>query len=173
MIASRTAMDSGVNCDLINTMSGHYIEEISKSSTATDFAMVFADMFKSYTSQVAKLRQLASGSPLSHKIDSFIQSHLYEKLSPARIAEHLNMNCSYLCTHFKQTTGKTISAYIQECKIQEAIHLLECGNLSSPAISELLCFSSQSYFCAVFKKITGMTPQEYKKKFLTPAGSDV
>lgn len=80
------------------------------------------------------------------------------------------MSCSYLCTHFKQETGMTISAYVQQEKVREAKRLLKGSSYSIVEISEALAFSSQSYFCAVFKKITGMTPESYRSSpsILTP-----
>lgn len=75
------------------------------------------------------------------------------------------MNCSYLCTHFKNETGKTLSIFIQECKIDEACMLLKTKALTQFEVSSLLSFSSQSYFCRVFKKIKGVSPTEYLQQF--------
>ena len=162
MLASRAAIEEGIDFNLANTLSGHYLDEIMKASSNTDLSMIFADFFRKYTSLVAKLKAMPGQSPLTSRVNSFILSHLYEKITPSIISAHLNVNCSYLCTQFKANTGKTISTYIRECKIEEAKRLLECKGLGNAAIGELLCFSSQSYFCSVFKKVTGMTPQEYE-----------
>ena len=162
MLASRAAIEEGIDFNLANTLSGHYLDEIMKASSNTDLSLIFADFFRKYTSLVAKLKTMPGQSPLTSRVNSFILSHLYEKITPSIISAHLNMNCSYLCTQFKANTGKTISTYIRECKIEEAKRLLECKGPGNAAISELLCFSSQSYFCSVFKKVTGMTPQEYE-----------
>ena len=64
----------------------------------------------------------------------------------------------------------TISAYVQQEKVREAKRLLKGSSYSIVEISEALAFSSQSYFCAVFKKITGMTPESYRSSpsILTP-----
>jgi AraC-like DNA-binding protein len=73
------------------------------------------------------------------------------------------MNCSYLCNHFKKETGKTITEYINELKVRESKRLLKNSKLSLIEISTRLGFSSQSYFHIVFKKHTGITPQEFRK----------
>ena len=67
----------------------------------------------------------------------------------------MGMNCSYLCTRFKNETGMTISTYVQKEKIKDSKYTVA-------QISDALAFSSDSYFCAVFKKITGMTPESYR-----------
>lgn len=48
-------------------------------------------------------------------------------------------------------------------KITEAVRLIEYKDLPIVTIGELLGFSSQSYFCSVFKKVTGKTPKEYRE----------
>ena len=99
-------------------------------------------------------------SPVINKIRKDIQAHLYEKITPTILSYHLKMNCSYLCRSVKQETGKTISEYINEVKIQECIGLLKTTETPLIQISEQLGFSSQKYFHTVFKKVTGMTPIE-------------
>ena len=74
----------------------------------------------------------------------------------------MGMNCSYLCTRFKNETGMTISTYVQKEKIKEAKRLLKGSKYTVAQISDALAFSFDSYFCAVFKKITGMTPESYR-----------
>lgn len=162
VLASRAALAEGADYDQIYRMSGHYVNEIMRADNVTDLGIIFFNFFLKYTRLVARLKSFQCQNALSAKINSYIQSHLYEKLTPAVIADALHRNCSYLCAEFKADTKKTISTYIQECKIEEACHLLENSALTTAAVSQLLCFSSQSYFGSVFKKIKGMTPGEYQ-----------
>ena len=74
------------------------------------------------------------------------------------------MDLSYLGREFKKSTGKTITLYIQEQKIAEARRQLETTNLPLSQIAMQLNFSSQNYFHHVFKKITGVTPNQYAQK---------
>ena len=66
---------------------------------------------------------------------------------------------------FKSETGMTFSDYVNHRKIEEATGLLQYSDYSDLEISNLLCFSSQSYFIKIFKKVMNMTPNEYKKKY--------
>lgn len=170
MVASRAAMSAGVSYDIANAISGQYLERILQSRDAAELSHLFYQFFQDYTAQVSKLHELPSDSPVVRFVQQYTISHLEEKITPHSLAEELHMSCSYLCTHFKQETGMTISAYVQQEKVREAKRLLKGSSYSIVEISEALAFSSQSYFCAVFKKITGMTPESYRSSpsILTP-----
>jgi AraC-like DNA-binding protein len=73
------------------------------------------------------------------------------------------MSDSYLCRHFREETGKTITEYINEVKVDECKQLLITTGMPLSQISEQLGFSSQNYFHTVFKKQTGMTPYEFRR----------
>ncbi len=162
VMASRTACQSGVDFNLINGIASHYLDKILQARTKSELPYLFYDFFRDYTRRVARIQQLSSPSKTVRLINQYIQAHLYEKITPTIIAENLHGNCSYLCTHFRKETGRTISVFIQECKIKEAERLLSYKDFSIVTIGEMLGFSSQSYFCSVFKKITGKTPKEYR-----------
>lgn len=164
MLASRTAVQGGLHYDLANAITEHYIERISRASSITDLTHVFIQMFHDYTNHVAQIKRHRYDSPRVQQIIHYIQAHLYEKITPARIAGYMQMNVSYLCTHFKRVTGKTIVSFVREMKIDEAKRLLDTKQLDQAEISSLLGFSSQSYFCSVFKNIAGMTPSEYQRR---------
>lgn len=120
-------------------------------------------MFLDFARHTARSRELASHSALARKIGREISAHLYEPISPTLIAERLNMNVSYLCRHFKQQTGKTISEYVNERKVQECKRLLETTDAPVSGIASRLGFSSQNYLYTVFKRVTGLTPMAYRE----------
>lgn len=163
IMASRTSVQVGLDFSLANTLASYYLDKILLAKTKSELTYLFYDFFKEYTKRVERIRRLPSRSATVRQIHQYIQSHLYEKITPALIAESLHMNCSYLCTHFRRETGKTISLYVQECKVKEAERLMEYQELSIVAISEMLGFSSQSYFGSVFKRVTGKPPKEYRE----------
>ena len=53
--------------------------------------------------------------------------------------------------------------YMISCRIDEAKHLLKNGDYSLAVISHTLGFSSPSYFSQTFRKLTNMSPNEYRK----------
>lgn len=162
MLAFHTAHSAGADYAQLSIVADKYIEQILQARTTTDLTHLFFRFFQEYTGIVAKLQELPSGSPIVRSVHQYIRNHYSEKITPTVLAAALHLNVSYLCTHFKEETGMTISAYVQREKIREAKCLLEGSKESVTAISASLGFSSQSYFCEIFKKHTGMTPQTYR-----------
>lgn len=71
---------------------------------------------------------------------------------------------NYFCKLFKETTGITVSEYIQKIRIQEACKLLKGTDKSIMEISGLVGYHDIKFFNDVFKRNTGITPTAYKKK---------
>jgi len=163
-LASRAAVKGGLDFDTANALLAMYLTQIEKINNFSEIFIFLKQMFLDFTKRTARSRSYLSDSLLVNKIIKEVQAHLYEKITPASIADRLKMNGSYLSTHFKQETGKTLTEFINEVKIKEGIRLLETTQMPLIQISAQLGFSSQNYFHTVFKKITGMTPVEYRNK---------
>ena len=82
------------------------------------------------------------------------------------IAKALNTNKNYISQLINSYYKKNFSALLNYYRIKEAIKLLSsrtCENISLKAIGEASGFKSRQVFHDVFKKITGITPNEYRK----------
>ncbi len=96
------------------------------------------------------------------EIVEIIQKNIYEKIYVEEICKELNYSRAYLSRLFKATTGYTILEYILICKIKEAKKLIRGNNYNFTQISAMLSFDNPHYFSIVFKRITGITPTNYK-----------
>lgn len=74
----------------------------------------------------------------------------------------LGYSKSYLSKLFHEQTGDTLASYAAKCKIKRAKQLIRDGNLNFSQISDRLAFDNPQYFSRVFKRVTGMTPTEFK-----------
>lgn len=81
------------------------------------------------------------------------------------VAEYLKLSVSYLSRLFKSEVNIAFSEYVNIKKIEEAASMLRFTEYSDIEISNILDFSSQSYFIKVFKKYKGMTPRVYKNNY--------
>lgn len=79
------------------------------------------------------------------------------------VADMCSMSTSYLYTLFKRVTGTTPNSYRQKILCEHAIELLTSTDKKVDEISDILKFSSGSYFRKVFKKYTGKTPMDIRK----------
>ena len=74
----------------------------------------------------------------------------------------LGYSKSYLSKLFHEQTGETIANFAIREKIKRAKQLIRDENLNFAQISDRLAFDNPQYFSRVFKRITGMTPTEFK-----------
>lgn len=95
---------------------------------------------------------------------SYIQLHLSENLSVDLLANNANLQPDYFSRLFFQSTGDRPISYIHEKRIERAQYLIATTSLSYPEIAEKTGFTSLPYFSKIFKKVTSLTPDVYKKK---------
>lgn len=93
----------------------------------------------------------------------FIDDNLYSNLPVEKLCKEFNYSRAYLSKIFKDFSGYTILEYINAQKIREAKKLIRDGNYNFTQISDMLAFDNPHYFSRVFKRITDMTPSDYKK----------
>lgn len=100
---------------------------------------------------------------LIESVEKYLLDNLEKPISINAICETFHYSKNYICSHFKQQTGYTIIEYFNRARIERAKELIREHNHSLSVISELLGFSSPGYFSKTFKRITGMSPQEYQR----------
>ena len=74
----------------------------------------------------------------------------------------LGYSKSYLSKLFHEQTGETIADFAIRQKIKRAKQLIRDGNYNFAQISDMLSFNNPQYFSRVFKRVTGMSPTEFK-----------
>lgn len=100
---------------------------------------------------------------LTTEIKTYIKNHLHERIKVENICSAFGYSKSYLSTIFKEQCGFSLAKYYNELRIKEAKSLIQEGNKNFAEISDLLTFDNPQYFTRVFKRITGLTPSEFKK----------
>ncbi len=95
---------------------------------------------------------------MKRKLDMYV----YSRISVDEFCKEMQYSKSHLSKIFLKEYGCTIHDYIINKKIKEARSLIRENTYNFTQISDMLCFSNPLYFSRVFKKITGMSPSEYK-----------
>ncbi|WP_142830804.1 response regulator transcription factor [Planococcus soli] len=98
------------------------------------------------------------------KILGYIEQHYTEPLRLSEIANHFHFNASYLSSYFSTHHKEGFSEYLNRVRIKKSMELLENSTVSISNISGMVGYSEHSYFCKVFKRITGMSPGSYRKE---------
>jgi two-component system, response regulator YesN len=98
------------------------------------------------------------------KLLEFIKDHYAEPLTLTDVAKHFHFNPSYLSSYFSTHNREGFIEYLNRIRIEEASKLLVEGKATISEISGIVGYSDHSYFCKVFKKITGLSPSQYRRK---------
>lgn len=99
-----------------------------------------------------------------HSIVSYIRENYEKDLNLMEVAKVFGFNYSYLSTYFHSHKGEGFSEYVNQIRVEKACQLLEEREKTIADISELVGYRDHSYFCRVFKKITGKTPSQYRRE---------
>lgn len=99
----------------------------------------------------------------------YMRENYFRDLSLGDIAGEAALNEGYFSGLFKKDTGKSITEYLSEIRMEKAKELLRESNLKNYEIAEKVGFHNASYFSTMFKKYTGMTIQEYRQSHVRQA----
>lgn len=102
-------------------------------------------------------------SRLTKEIITYIQLHLEEDLNLNSLAEHFNKNPSVLSNAFHKETDQTLTSFIRQTRVREAIRLFHTTDMSVSQVATAVGYQDFSYFSKVFSKQVGISPREYRK----------
>ena len=157
----KAAEDGGVHPVYIDRVSSSFALKIEQLPSATESANLMREIFRSYCRLVRK-HSTNKYSPIVQKAILMIDSNLSSALSTGTLAANQNISEGYLSTIFKKETGKTVSEYIREKRIEHAIYLLRTTHLQIQTVALYCGIVDVQYFSKIFKKHVGKTPKEYR-----------
>jgi AraC-like DNA-binding protein len=160
-LATRAAMEGGVNHEVAYTLSDLYIQNIEELKTSKDVEQFIEYVLGVFADRVKKNRQLSYSRPVNYSLN-YIFNHLYEETTLDTLADVSGVHPNYLSSIFRKEVGTTLRNYILKAKVEEAKTLVQFTDYSLLKISTLLNFYDQSYFTKIFKRFVGVTPNQYK-----------
>ncbi len=164
-LITRFCVEGGMEMESAYTLSDLYIMKADKCRTAEEIHALHSEAVLDFTRQMKKVsRGFIYSKPVIMTMD-YVYDHLHSKISEEDIAEYVSLSTSYLSRLFKKEVGVTVSTYIAVKRVETAQNMLKYSDYSSLDIANYLAFTSHSHFIAVFKKYTGMTPNEFRKKY--------
>lgn len=112
----------------------------------------------SYADEVTKAQSVIG------KVKEYIKNNYNKDMTREDVANFVFLNPDYLTRIFKKATGLSLSEYLTEQRINKSMSLLVNTNIQ---VSDIACevgYNTVNYFSKMFKKVTGTTPVEYRKK---------
>ena len=111
-------------------------------------------------------RDRVSGNRYGSLIDTakqYLAEHFESNdVSLNTVAAQVGVSSSYFSSIFKQETGQSFVEYLTKLRIDKACELLRCTTLRTAEIGERVGYNDPHYSSATFKKVTGVSPKDYK-----------
>jgi AraC-like DNA-binding protein len=111
------------------------------------------------------IARFTTGNKRIAAIHEFLMKNYREKIDLGQLAALSNMAEGSLCRFFKQKMGLTIFEYLSKIKVEFACKLLMDPDLNIIEVCLDSGFNNLGHFNKQFRKTTGVTPTEYRKKF--------
>lgn len=105
----------------------------------------------------------SSRRSLAHRVQEYIVQRYREPLRLSELAQAMDRSPTYICTVFKEVTGRTPVEYMHEVRIAAARELILMNNMTIGQISESLGYCDPTYFNYMYKKIVGQPPSHTLK----------
>jgi AraC family transcriptional regulator len=98
-----------------------------------------------------------------YQVREILHDQFSEHLTLASIAKSAGVHPVHMAREFRKHFRLTIGEYLRQLRIQFACAKLSNSDSALPEIALEAGFSHQSHFSRTFKRLTGMTPAEYRK----------
>lgn len=95
------------------------------------------------------------------KMLNYLNIHFTEVISLQDLADQVHLSREVCCRLFKKMTGKTITGYLEEYRVNKSFSLVQSGQYSMTQITEMVGFSNPSRFASAFRKRFGCNPGGY------------
>ena len=132
------------------------------------------DTFKHYIKEIARYKY--DSKYLSKEVIEaikFVQRNYNSNISLKQVSKHVEISPNYLSSLFTKDLKMTFIEYINKIRIDKAKDMLMNTHLKAYEIAQNVGYNNESYFCRVFKKITGVRPSEYRKQWIADAEDDI
>ena len=99
------------------------------------------------------------------KAQDFIEKNYMEKITVDQLADMLSIGRRSFERRFKKATNNTVVEYLQRVKIEAAKRSFESSRKNINEVMFNVGYTDTKAFRTIFKKITGLTPIEYRNKY--------
>lgn len=144
------------------------LDEVSEKESGYELACksllinLFVFLSRCCTRHSAADHRITVSDSTIDTIMAFIRTNYQSPLTVTHISKSFGMSVSSLLTKFKQQTGTTLLEYKHQVQIREACRSLQSTDDKIITIAHAVGFEDLSFFYRVFRRVTGLTPAQYR-----------
>ena len=162
-LVCRAAMEGGLSPEIAYPLGDSYIQSAEDCRDSGELSALASAMYHDFIYRVHYVRANPNYSHAIQKCCDYIELSLDRQIRAADLAALVGYTEYYLTEKFKKETGKSITSYIRDARIERAKILLQTTELSVADISEALAFNTPNYFIQSFRNVTGSTPAQFRR----------
>lgn len=155
-------MDEGLFAKITNSIVSYL--KLSVTSSCKPLSGSFADVPTLYREAKHDVYRDARLSPIVRRAKLYVTERYRERgLTLEQVADALQVNPVYLSRTLKQELGLSFSQLLTDIRMKKAVEMLASTDLTVHEISEQVGYETQHYFSTVFKKMIGVSPNQYRR----------
>lgn len=160
------AIEGGVYPPDANAIADKALRSLSRIRSVSEIPELISEAAIQLCDMVRETKRKDSGNIHVEKAKNYLSAHLTQEIRMEQVANAVGISLFHLSHIFKSCTGYTMREYLTQERINAAKQLLTENEKTIPQIAFLLRFCDQSYFTKVFRGKTGMTPVQYRNRFI-------
>ncbi|PTX61327.1 two-component system response regulator YesN [Melghirimyces profundicolus] len=140
-------------------------EVLKQAETVSQLIHKMHQLIKEYedTAKLFPQQRFSDNQLIKHAI-VYIHGHYTGELTLQDVANHVHVSKNYFSIFFKKQTGQNFSDYVTQLRVQKAKDLLKDTELKVYEVAAHSGFNDVKYFSKLFKKMTGLSPVDYRLK---------
>ena len=160
-LLSRVAMEGGAKADTIFQLNNRFLAMMQGEQTLDDLCYLLQDVVESFMSVM--FANADKGNAHIRKALGAMAERYAQPLTLPMVAMEIGLSPNYLSSLFQKTVGLSFREKLCAIRVEESKRLLLSTDYPLSAIASSMGFADQSYFCKVFKRLTGITPGQYRR----------
>lgn len=158
----QTMKNKGIDLEGIFEHNQMLFKEIPEYFTLTEYRIWTENIYQIILQGLSTLSGTSHSRVILQAVD-YISKNYAKSINLEMTAEYVNKSKNYFSYLFKKELGISFVEYLNQVRIEAAKKLLETTDEKTYEISEKVGYSDYKYFSSVFKKLTGISPAQYKK----------
>ncbi|WJH34938.1 response regulator [Paenibacillus sp. CC-CFT747] len=119
--------------------------------------------------RLVRQSQGREGHHVIYDIEKYLRTHYHQDIALQDMADKYHLSREYISRKFKQEFNENLSDYVGRIRIEKAKQLLVDPGLRISQVADMVGYSDEKYFSKVFKKLTGSSPNDYRKQLARKA----
>ncbi len=163
VVLSRSAINGGANAQQIFELSHRYMKDMRALRNQEDLTHWLAGTLSRFMRHVFDMMDVKHTDAM-HKVKEYMIINHARKLPLEEAAALVGYSPAYFSRIFKDEMGISFKEALNGIRIEKSKNLLLSSTASIAEVCSMVGFNDQSYYCKVFKKLTGVTPDRFRKR---------